>query len=122
MYFKCSPDSQEILFTNCTLPGQTDCAEPLLSARGLSRRYKGESTKWTKNPVFMEFTFWLCPKFHLTQTKHFLEAVMLGLIFGDKEGLGGRGGMRKGGVVMRVRVGAEVIPGSRISMDDGMEL
>lgn len=41
---------------------------------------------------------------------------MLGLTFGEKEGLGGRGGVRVDGVAMRV------IPESRISMETGMEL
>lgn len=41
---------------------------------------------------------------------------MLGLTFGEKEGLGGRGGARVDGVAVRV------IPESRTSMGTGTEL
>ena len=83
MWFRCSQDHQEILFTHCTL-----CLDrwTLLSTRymlGASLGAKEKPTKWTK-PCPHGTYIPTVPEISPNQTKNFLEKVMLQLSFEGK--------------------------------------
>lgn len=85
IHYKCSQDHKEIPFTKYTpcLKRQTLLSTSYVPGASPGAR-KGILLNG-QNPVLMELTPQWRQGFHPTQTKNFLEEVMLGLSFGGRK-------------------------------------